>query len=82
MYTGDPFQGLEVVIVDHALKGYEGYIVGSHLVNPPIIDNPNGGADQSMEDTEDGAILEFEVNKLNHITRYTTRLSARHLQEK
>ncbi|KAG5222101.1 transcription elongation factor [Salix suchowensis] len=82
MYTGDPFRGLEVVIVDHALKGYEGHIVGSRLVNPYIIDNPNGGDDQSTEDTEDAAILEFEVNKLNHITSYTTRLSARHLQEK
>ncbi|KAF9492423.1 hypothetical protein BDN71DRAFT_1509438 [Pleurotus eryngii] len=82
MYTGDPFRGLEVVIVDHALKGYEGHIVGSRLVNPYIIDNPNGGDDQSTEDTEDVAILEFEVNKLNHITSYTTRLSARHLQEK
>ncbi|KAF9500233.1 hypothetical protein BDN71DRAFT_1427492 [Pleurotus eryngii] len=33
MYMGDPFQGLEVVIVDHTLKGYEGYIVGSHFIN-------------------------------------------------
>ncbi|KAF9490511.1 hypothetical protein BDN71DRAFT_1434665 [Pleurotus eryngii] len=63
------------ITVDHALKGYEGHIVGSRLVNPYIIDNPNGSDDQSTEDTEDAAILEFEVNKLNHIT-------TRHLQEK
>ncbi|KAF9488624.1 hypothetical protein BDN71DRAFT_1512872 [Pleurotus eryngii] len=61
---------------------YTGHIVGSRLVNLYIIDNPNGGDDQSTEDTEDAAILEFEVNKLNHITSYTTRLSAQHLQEK
>ncbi|KAF7425019.1 transcription elongation factor spt5 [Pleurotus ostreatus] len=82
MYTGDPFRGLEVVIVDHPLKGYEGYVVGSCLVNPPNDSNSNGGDDRSMEDTEDTAILEFEVNKLNNITCFTARLSARHLQEK
>ncbi|KAF4564429.1 transcription elongation factor spt5 [Pleurotus pulmonarius] len=83
MFTGDPFRGLEVVIVDHALRGYEGHIVGSRLVNPPNNSNSNGDdRDQSMEDTEDTAILEFEVNKLNHITCFTVQLSARHLQEK
>ncbi|KDQ30132.1 hypothetical protein PLEOSDRAFT_1081725 [Pleurotus ostreatus PC15] len=78
MHTGDPFRGLEVVIVDHILKGFEGYIVGSHFVNPPIDDD-------SIDDDSEGKdtpMLEFEVNKLNHITHYTTRLSAKHLQEK
>lgn len=79
MLTGDPFRGLEVMIKDHILKGYEGYIVGSRFVNPPIDDNSIDGDYEGMEDT---LMLEFEVNKLNHITHYTTRLPAKHLQEK
>ncbi|KAF9489573.1 hypothetical protein BDN71DRAFT_1511981 [Pleurotus eryngii] len=57
-----------IFIVDHPLRGYEGYIVGSRLVKP-IADG-------------DDEIFEFEVNKLNHITSYTTRISAKYLQEK
>ncbi|KDQ22018.1 hypothetical protein PLEOSDRAFT_1087470 [Pleurotus ostreatus PC15] len=68
LYTGDPFRGLQVLIVDHPLRGYEGYIVGSRLVKP-VVD----GDDEAFE---------FEVNKLNHITHYTTRISAKYLQEK
>ncbi|KDQ22487.1 hypothetical protein PLEOSDRAFT_1109596 [Pleurotus ostreatus PC15] len=79
MLTGDPFRGLEVVIKDHILKGYEGYIVGSRFVNPPIDDN---SIDGDYEGMEDALMLEFEVNKLNHITHYTTRMPAKHLQEK
>ncbi|KAF7422284.1 hypothetical protein PC9H_010440 [Pleurotus ostreatus] len=68
LYTGDPFRGLQVLIVDHPLRGYEGYIVGSRLVKP-VVD----GDDEAFE---------FEVNKLNHITHYTTCISAKYLQEK
>ncbi|KAF9488720.1 hypothetical protein BDN71DRAFT_1512799 [Pleurotus eryngii] len=68
IHTGDPFRGLQVFIVDHPLRGYEGYIVGSRLV-------------KLIADGDD-EIFKFEVNKLNHITSYTTCISAKYLQEK